>query len=92
MCKDWEKGVLSVLEQERGKPTPGTAEKGGDRLPYLTPKGTLVIPFESPERYHWWKPDGERLSVKETLAEVLAGGPRARMAAGTRKEDHVTGI
>lgn len=40
------------------------------RLPFLTAGGDLSIPFDSPERYHWWKPDGERLSVAETLAEV----------------------
>jgi hypothetical protein len=44
-----------------------------ERLPFLTADGTLSIPFDSPERYHWWKPDGERLSVAETLAEVRAG-------------------
>jgi hypothetical protein len=43
----------------------------GEHLPYLTPGGTLVIPFDSPERYHWWKPPhDQRLRVKETLAEV----------------------
>jgi hypothetical protein len=41
----------------------------GERLPYLTAGGTLVIPHDSPERYHWWK-GGQ--SVKETMAEVLA--------------------
>ena len=41
-----------------------------ERLPYLTAGGTLVIPFDSPERYHWWMPDGERMSVAETLHEV----------------------
>ena len=41
-----------------------------ERLPFLTAGGDLSIPFDSPERYHWWKPDGERLSVAETLAEV----------------------
>ena len=40
------------------------------RLPFLTAGGTLVIPFDSPERYHWWMPDGERLTVAETLKEV----------------------
>jgi len=24
-------------------------------LPYVTDFGVLVIPFNSPERYHWWK-------------------------------------
>jgi hypothetical protein len=36
-------------------------------LPYLTASGDLVIPFDSPPRYHWWKA-GQ--SVKETLAEL----------------------
>jgi len=42
----------------------------GERLPYLSAGGDLVIPFDSPERYHWWKVDGERLSVAATRAEV----------------------
>ena len=48
-------------------PSPSAA---GERLPFLTAGGDLSIPFDSPERYHWWKPDGERLTVAETLAEV----------------------
>jgi hypothetical protein len=40
------------------------------RLPYLTPGGDLSIPFDSPERYHWWKLDGERLTVAEIMIEV----------------------
>ena len=27
----------------------------GERLPFLTAGGDLSIPFDSPERYHWWK-------------------------------------
>jgi len=42
----------------------------GERLPFLTAGGDLSIPFDSPERYHWWKLDGNRQSVAETLAEV----------------------
>jgi len=57
-CKDNEKGVLSVLSPRSGP------------MPYFTPGGTLVIPFDSPERFHWWK-GGQ--SVAETLAEVRAG-------------------
>ena len=37
------------------------------RLPYLTESGDLVIPFNSPERYHWWK-GGQ--SSRRTLAEL----------------------
>jgi hypothetical protein len=43
------------------------ASGGDERLPYLTPGGTLVIPFESPERFHWWN-GGQ--SVNATLAEL----------------------
>jgi hypothetical protein len=30
--------------------------------PYRTPDGTLVIPFDCPDRFHWWKPGSMRLS------------------------------
>ncbi len=40
------------------------------RVPYLTLGGTLVIPFDSDPKYHWWK-TGQ--SVEQTRAEVLAG-------------------
>lgn len=42
----------------------------GVRLPFLTADGTLSIPFDSPDRYHWWR-GGQ--SVAETLNEVRAG-------------------
>jgi hypothetical protein len=43
----------------------------GERLPFLTADGTLVIPFDSPERYHWWKPPhDQRQRVATTLNEV----------------------
>jgi hypothetical protein len=68
--KDSESGVPSVP----GVPVAVVAEPppvAGERLPYLTPGGTLVIPFDSPERYHWWKPPhDQRLRVAETLNEV----------------------
>jgi hypothetical protein len=37
-------------------------------LPYLLSDGALRIPFNSPERYHWWKEGGQ--SIRETLAEL----------------------
>jgi hypothetical protein len=68
--KDTESAVPSVPSV----PGVGVAEPpsaAGEHLPYLTPGGTLVIPFDSPERYHWWKPPhDQRLRVKQTLAEV----------------------
>jgi hypothetical protein len=59
-------------QSETGVPSvPVLPRPGSVRLPYLTPSGDLVIPFDSPERYHWWKPPHEkRLRVKEILAEL----------------------
>ena len=51
--KDFDKGVRCVRVKEK--------------LPHLTQAGDLVIPFDSPELYHWWK-SGQ--SVKQTLAEL----------------------
>ena len=57
---------------------PPKVAEGEQRLPFLMANGTLVIPHDSPERYHWWKPPHEtRLSVKETMAEVVAAGRRS---------------
>ena len=68
--KDTESAVPSVPSvPEVGVAEPPSA--AGEHLPYLTPGGTLVIPSDSPERYHWWKPPhDQRLRVKQTLAEV----------------------
>ena len=63
-----EKGVLSVL-----------AEKEGQEVPYLALDGTLVIPFNSPARFHWWK-GGQNLC--QTLAEV-----QSRRATVCAQED-----
>lgn len=43
----------------------GVRENAG--LPYLTSSGDLVIPFNSPEKFHWWN-GGQ--SVEATLAEL----------------------
>jgi hypothetical protein len=43
--------------------------EGGERLPHLTLEGDLVIPFNAPERYHWWN-GGQ--TVTATKAEILA--------------------
>ena len=72
-CEDSESAVLPVLTdpEAEGVLPPNAA---GERLPFLTADGTLVIPFDSPERYHWWKPPHEkRQRVAETLNEVRAG-------------------
>lgn len=72
------KGVRSVREGEGAEQPPEMGGKAG-RMPHFRPDGTLVIPFDSPERFHWWK-GGQ--SVAET-----------RMELGIeRKEQHGTGI
>jgi hypothetical protein len=81
-CKDWESGVRAVREVLEGNaaepPSVGVVVEAppapAERLPFLAADGTLVIPFDSPERYHWWKPPHEeRMRVAETLNEVRAG-------------------
>lgn len=54
ICKDFDEGVRCVRVKK-------------EKLPHLTQAGDLVIPFDSPEWYHWWK-SGQ--SVKATLAEL----------------------
>ena len=82
-----DRGMYTHKEFQGGVPSvPDLAGTKAGRMPYLTPGGTLGIPFDSPERFHWWKPGGVRLSLKETIAEV-----RSRMAA-ERKDCHGTGI
>lgn len=36
--------------------------------PYVTDSGVLVIPFNSPEKYHYWKPGGQSVCI--TLQEL----------------------
>jgi hypothetical protein len=60
-----------VTAEDKIKPALGceTAATGKPmRVPYLTPGGTLVIPFDSDPKYHWWKA-GQ--SVEQTRAELL---------------------
>ena len=48
-------------------------------LPYLTPGGTLVIPFASDPKYHWWKGgqsvDCTRAEVQARIASAEFAGP-----------------
>ena len=64
MCKDSEGGVPSV-----------PVVQAPVRMPHLTAGGTLVIPFTSPERYHWWK-GGQ--SIAATFAEVINPNTRKK--------------
>ena len=64
-----ERGVRSVREGGAAVEPLKELVEGvrGVRTPYFTPDGTLVIPFDSPERFHWWK-GGQ--SIAETRAEI----------------------
>jgi hypothetical protein len=90
--KEFRLGVRSVREQERCEDarksserqegsfdTPKNCDKG--RMPFFTAGGVLSIPFDSPERFHWWKGGQD---IDETIAEV-----RSWTIA---KEQHETGI
>jgi hypothetical protein len=48
----------------------------GERLPFLTAGGDLSIPFDSPERYHWWRcgqsVDATLQEVKERMKNAIA--------------------
>lgn len=67
--KEFCQGVRDVREKEVGLEPPKTS-KARVKLPFFTPGGSLSIPFDSPERYHWWKSDGHRLTVTEIIAEL----------------------
>lgn len=62
--KEFSEGVPGVPKTEGMNQTPEVVE----RLPYFAPDGTLVIPFDSPRRFHWWK-GGQ--SVSETRKELI---------------------
>ncbi len=66
-------GVRSVREWVGAAVEPPKPAEPGVRMPFFDTDGTLRIPFNSPERYHWWKPPHEkRLRVKEIIAELRA--------------------
>lgn len=63
-CKDWAKGVPSVPAAEDWKRRQPDAliDEGGRPLPYVKVNGTLVIPFDSDKRFHYWK-SGQSLAL-----------------------------
>jgi len=75
------------------KPEVACVESTGKplRVPYLTSGGTLVIPFDSDPKYHWWK-GGQ--SVEQTRAEVrswmaAAGADHAKAGESAGRKDEV---
>lgn len=84
---DLDEPVPSVPGASAQPPQP---QRPQQRMPHLLADGTLVIPFDSPERYHWWR-GGQ--PVAQTRAEVLADGHHAPgQHANTRKEFHAASL
>jgi hypothetical protein len=54
--------VEAIIMAEQSKEPEVHQCQRNDFMPYRTAGGTLVIPFASPERYHWWKDCGMRLA------------------------------
>lgn len=60
-------GQVIKLPEQSAKPL---VEAGKIKpLPYITNYGSLVIPFDSPQEYHWWN---RGQSVLKTLEELKA--------------------
>lgn len=70
-------GVPDVPKPSDGKDLDSPAQSVPNRSPkpYIDTYGNLRIPFDSPERFHWWK-GGQ--SVAETLREVALSAPANR--------------
>ena len=51
-----EKSAWQLIEKGKVKP-----------LPYLDRNGTLIIPFDSPPKYHWWNRGSSVLSTLKSL-------------------------
>src|SRR5262249_38664639 len=53
--KEKENPISKLIDNRTSVPSvPVLPGRGNVQLPYLTSSGDLVIPFDSPERYHWW--------------------------------------
>jgi hypothetical protein len=65
--KDSEHGVPSVPTFFPADNSEASSPLLSARLPYFTHGGTLAIPFDAPDRYHWWR-GGQ--SVAATLQEL----------------------
>jgi hypothetical protein len=59
----------TVIEVQPEKVTKLVASGRLQPLPYITDYGTLIIPHNSPSRFHWWN---RGQSVCDTLKELGA--------------------
>ena len=66
------KGIIELRQGQIIKMSPEQAQKLAYKikpLPHIDHSGTLIIPSNSPHKYHWW--DRGR-SIKDTLRELGA--------------------
>ena len=47
-----------------------TTGQTAEKLPYINEHGDLIVPMDSPSRYHYWKDGG--LTIAKVLAELNA--------------------
>jgi hypothetical protein len=88
--KEFETPVPSVPESEHDfdldEPVPSVPGASArpqplkQRMPHLLADGTLVIPFDGPERYHWWK-GGQ--SIAQTRQQLLSAQQKGTDNNGT---------
>jgi hypothetical protein len=77
-------GVTSLTDDTGGIPESDSAQQR-HQMPYIDATETLVIPFDSHPKYHWWA-DGQTVAVTLTdlgaSPDVRARYVPARLAAG----------
>jgi len=73
--------VPSVPDWKRRHPL-AEIDENGKPLPYIKANGTLVIPFDSDERFHYWK-GGQPLAVTREEAKTRTNLPESRSHAVT---------
>ncbi len=59
-------GQIVTLAEEKAKKLIGDGKIRP--VPYFDHNGTLIIPFDSPQKYHWWNRNGQ--SIKDTLRDL----------------------
>jgi len=70
--KTTSKGIIELSRGQVIEISPAQAQKLADKirpLPHIDHSGTLVIPFDSPQKYYWWH---RGQSIKDTLRELGA--------------------
>jgi len=70
--KTTSKGIIELSRGQVIEISPAQAQKLAAKirpLPHIDHSGTLIIPFNSPQKYYWWN---RGQSIKDTLRELGA--------------------